>query len=62
MQLTKENLLADRSVYQDQLRGLQMTLSYIDGLIAYMDKSENDEEPANDNPEEVDTVPDENAS
>lgn len=40
MNLTKENLLADKQELTLQARSLQAQIQYIDGLIAFMDRSE----------------------
>lgn len=40
MELTKEILLADKQSFVDQLKSIQSTIGYIDGLIAYLAKEE----------------------
>lgn len=37
-ELTQENLKADREVYAKQVAALQAVVSYIDGLLAFMNK------------------------
>ncbi len=56
MQITKENLLADKFAISEQKLGLENTLRYIDGLLAFLDRPEaapemaieEQQEPAND--------------
>lgn len=40
MEITREILEADKKVYLGQMEGLRMTISYIDGLIAFMSKQD----------------------
>lgn len=40
MQITKENLLADREGLVMQRQGIANTINYIDGLLAFLDRPE----------------------
>lgn len=59
MQITKENLLADREGLVMQRQGIANTINYIDGLLAFLDRPEASQEVnAPENAQEVSQVMD----